>query len=136
MQESEKRLNTKVLTVHEPVHNLSQSEQVAKLPESKLMACRNDLANSRISRFYVQANYEADKTIQKVIKLVKERNATVVSRLPPPWREKFNAFSIDIQVVVFLQFKICICMYNDMVLLSTGFHDTCITIWCYFPQSF
>ena len=123
MQESEKRLNTKVLTVHEPVHNLSQSEQVAKLPESKLMACRNDLANSRISRFYVQANYEADKTIQKVIKLVKERNATVVSRLPPPWREKFNAFSIDIQLVVFLQFKICMRfprhMYKDMVLLST-----------------
>ena len=69
MQESEKRLNTKVLTVHEPVHNLSQSKQTAKLPESKLMACRNDLANSRISRLYVQANYEADKTIQKVIKL-------------------------------------------------------------------
>ena len=108
MQESEKRLNTKVLTVHEPVHNLSQSEQVAKLPESKLMACRNDLAKSRISRLYVQANYEADKTIQKIIKLVKERNAAVISRLPPPWREKFNAFSIDNQGLLYMDHRLVI----------------------------
>ena len=41
------------------------------------------------------ANYFADKTIQRVIAIVKNYNNTAVSRLPPPWREKFQSFSID-----------------------------------------
>ena len=41
------------------------------------------------------ANYSADKTIQRVIAIVKNYNETAVSRLPPPCREKFQSFSID-----------------------------------------
>ena len=43
MQESEKKLHTKVLTVHAPVHKLSQSKQVAKLPERNLMTYQNTI---------------------------------------------------------------------------------------------
>ena len=41
------------------------------------------------------ANYAADKLIQRVISIIKNYNRTAVSRLPSPWREKFQSFSID-----------------------------------------
>ena len=41
------------------------------------------------------ANYVADKLIQKVISLGKNYNKTGVTRLPAPWREKFQSFSVD-----------------------------------------
>ena len=41
------------------------------------------------------ANYAADKTIQRIIAIVKSYNRTAVSRLPSPWREKFQWFSLD-----------------------------------------
>ena len=41
------------------------------------------------------ANYHADKTVQKVISIVKNYNRTAVSRLPSPLREKFQSFSVD-----------------------------------------
>ena len=41
------------------------------------------------------ANYSADKLIQRVIRLVKNYNKTGVTRLPSPWRKKFQAFSLD-----------------------------------------
>ena len=40
-------------------------------------------------------NYAADKTIQKIVALVKNYNRTAVCRLPSPWREKFQSFSLD-----------------------------------------
>ena len=57
------------------------------------MADERNLATSKISKVYSQANYENDKIIQKVIRLVKNKNTANVSRLPPPWREKFPSFS-------------------------------------------
>ena len=91
----EKELNTQVLTVHAPVHKLNQSKQVEKLQESETMAEQLDLANSKISKVYVQANYQSDKTFHKIIILVRGRVLALISRLPPPWREKFNSFSVD-----------------------------------------
>ena len=41
------------------------------------------------------ANYCADKLIQRVIRLVKNYNKTGVTRLPTPWREKVQTFSLD-----------------------------------------
>ena len=35
------------------------------------------------------ANYFVDKTIQRLIAIVKNYNKTTVKRLPSPWREKF-----------------------------------------------
>ena len=80
----EKELNTQVLTVHAPLHKLNQSKRVDKLQESETLAEQLDLANSKISKVYVQANYESEKTIQEIIRLVKDRNVAVISRLPPP----------------------------------------------------
>ena len=51
---------------------------------------------------YVQANHENDRTIQKVIKLVKELVVAVILCLPSPWREKFNSFSVDTQGLLFM----------------------------------
>ena len=77
--------NTQVSTIHASVHTLTQSNQVDKLQDIEKMA---DLANSKISKVYVQANYDSDKTIQKVIRLVKDRNVAVISRLSPSMEGK------------------------------------------------
>ena len=104
-QNRNKESNTQVLTVHASVHTLTQSKQVDQLKDTEKMA---DLANSKISKVYVQANYESDKTIQKVIRLVKDRNVAVISRLPPPWREKFNSFSVDEKGLLFMDQRLVI----------------------------
>ena len=57
------------------------------------------------------ANYHADKTVQKVISIVKNYNRTAVSRLPSPWREKFQSFSVDE--------RDCLYMDNRLVILSS-----------------
>ena len=41
------------------------------------------------------ANYSADKLIQRAISIVKGYNRTAVSRLPSPWRKKFQSFLTD-----------------------------------------
>ena len=41
-----------------------------------------ELSSSRISKVYVRANYDKDRTLQKIIGLL-DRNATQISRLPP-----------------------------------------------------
>ena len=48
-----------------------------------------------INEKLLPANYAADKAIQRVIALVKNHNKTVISRLPSPWREKFQSFSVN-----------------------------------------
>ena len=104
-QNRNKESNTQVLTVHASVHTLTQSKQVDQLQNIEKMA---DLANSKISKVYVQAKYESDKTIQKVIRLVKDRNVAVISRLPPPWRKKFNSFSVDEKSLLFMDQRLVI----------------------------
>ena len=54
------------------------------------------------------ANYHADKTIQKVISIVKSYNRTAVSRLPSPWREKFQSFSVDERVFLYMDNRLVI----------------------------
>ena len=107
-QNGEKELNTQVLTVHASVHKSNQSKQVSKIQESQTMAEQRNLANSKISNVYVHANYESDKTIQKVIRLVKDRKSSVISRLPPPRREKFNSFSVDEKGLLFMDQRLVI----------------------------
>ena len=55
-QNGEKELNTQVLTVHAPVDKMNQSKQVEKTQERETMAQQRDIANSKISNVYVQAN--------------------------------------------------------------------------------
>ena len=52
-------------------------------------------SNKLISERILPAIYVADKLIQKVISLVKNYNKTGVTRLPAPWSEKFQSFSVD-----------------------------------------
>ena len=49
----------------------------------------------KINDSYLPANYEADKMLQKVIHLIKSKEGAKIFRLPAPWREKFNSFSVD-----------------------------------------
>ena len=107
-QNGEKKLNTQVLTVDASVHKSNQSEQAAKIQEGKTMAEQRNLANSKISKVYVQANYESDKTIQKGIRLGEDRNASVISRLPSPWSEKFTSFTVDEKGLLFMNQRLVI----------------------------
>ena len=68
---------------------------VSKQRESKIMQTGASEIIDKINQAYLPANYEADKVLQKVIQLVKTREGSKISRLPAPWREKFNAFSVD-----------------------------------------
>ena len=72
------------------------------------MTSESDLADSRISKVYIQANYENDKIIRKIVRLVKKKNTTIVSRLPPPWREKFPSFSVNEQGLLFMDNRVVI----------------------------
>ena len=59
-------------------------------------------ANSRISRVYVQANYEKDKHLQKIIRLLQNRDSTQIARVPPPWWETFHSLSLDSNNLLYL----------------------------------
>ena len=54
------------------------------------------------------ANYNADKLIQRVIRLVKNYNKSGVTRLPSPWREKFQAFSLDEREFLYMDNRLVI----------------------------
>ena len=119
-QKRNKESNTQVLTVHASVHTFTRSKQVNQLQDTEKMA---DLANSKISKVYVQANYESDKTIQKVIRLVNDRNVAVISRLPPPWRESLTRLASTKKVYYLwirgsLSQKTCARIYFVLSILS------------------
>ena len=102
MEKNGRELNQRVLTVHVSVHKVNHGKQVGNLIEDETMALRHELPSSKFSRVYVQANYKSDRTIQRVIKLVKDQNVAVISRLHPPWREKLKWFSVDAQGLLFI----------------------------------
>ena len=54
------------------------------------------------------ANYRADYLIQRVIRLVKIYTKTGVTRLPSPWREKFQAFSFDDREFLYMDNRLVI----------------------------
>ena len=86
----------------------SISKQNVKVPTSDKMAEAKDLSKSKISQNYVQANYENDRNIQNIIRLIKDKNPAVISRLPPPWREKFNSFSLDSKNLLYMDQRLVI----------------------------
>ena len=65
-------------------------------------------ANSRISQVHVQANYEKDKQLQKLIRLIQNRDSTQIARLPSPWREKFDSLSPDSNNLLYLDGRLVI----------------------------
>ena len=70
--------------------NISQADKMSKFTQIATSEIIEKLNDS-----YLPANYQADKMLQKVISLVKSREGAKISRLPAPWREKFNSLSID-----------------------------------------
>ena len=103
--------------------NEANTKQPIKLQEQ-----RNSLETSKISRSVIKlkarmsqspliralnemllpANYAANKIIQKIIALVKNYNRTAVSRLPSPWREKFQSFSRDEREFLYMDNRLVI----------------------------
>ena len=92
---SQSEARTKVFTVSEQngiallTAKTNKSGKTNNYIQNELMA-----ANSRISKVYVQANYEKDKQLQKVIRIIQNRDFSQIARLPSPWREKFNSLSL------------------------------------------
>ena len=72
------------------------------------MAEQKNLAISKISQVYVRANVENDRLIQNLISPVQNRNAAVIARLPPPWREKFNSFLVDTNGLLYMDNRLVI----------------------------
>ena len=101
-------VNDSVLTVYTPTQSNTISKQNEKVPTSDRMAEAKYLSKSKISQNYVQANYENDRNIQKIIRLIKDKNPAVISHLPPPWREKFNSFSLDSKNLLYMDQRLVI----------------------------
>ena len=70
----EKASVNRIPTVLDKTQTNKVNEIIAKPPENELMAFNNELASSKISNVYRQANAENDRLIQKVIGLVRSRN--------------------------------------------------------------
>ena len=90
-----------VLTIHAPLHKLEKRKQVDPPEQASKMANESNLANSKISEVYNHANYEKTKLF-RVIRLVSNKNTAIVSRVPPPWREKSPSFSVNEQGLLFM----------------------------------
>ena len=69
---------------------MSQADKMSKFTQIATSEIIEKLNDS-----YLPANYQADKMLQKIISLVKSMEGAKISRLPAPWREKFNSLSID-----------------------------------------
>ena len=79
----------KVSSIQAPMQIDSKVEREKAVDKQLIeMAEAKDLTKSKISSVYVKAIAENDRTIQKVINLVLNKNTAVIARLPPPWRKK------------------------------------------------
>ena len=54
------------------------------------------------------AKYAADKDLQKIIEKGKTRKGAKILRLPSPWRENVNSFSVDQKNFVYLDNQLVI----------------------------
>ena len=106
---AKQRVKSKVLSVHAPMqtNNALESAHADKQLEPKKAESANS-PNSKISSVYIKANAENDRVIQKVIRLVQNKNAAVIARLTPPWREKFNSFSVDPNGLLYMDNRLVI----------------------------
>ena len=78
----------------------SQIERVSKMSPSPSIKLLNEKM--------LPANHAADKLIQRVIVLVINYNKTGISRLPSPWREQFQSFSIDSRDFLYMDNRLVI----------------------------
>ena len=87
--ESKERENEQKISAVNNLFKVSQ-RQLNNKRQNKTLEIFN-----KMNHAYSPANYKAAKMLQKVIQLVKTREGAKISRLPAPWREKFNTFSVE-----------------------------------------
>ena len=75
---------------------------------SQIAKTMQNASQSKISKNYIRANYEEDRHLQKMIKLVKSKDAAQIARLPVPWREKFTAFNLDSNNLLYMNERLVI----------------------------
>ena len=75
--------------------NSRESSKIHCAINSSKSSMSGNSAIKLLNEKLLPANYFSDETIQRVIAIVKNYNKTAVSRLPSPWREKFQLFSTD-----------------------------------------
>ena len=101
--ENERQSSEEKAKQHQPIkseHRQNQNETNKSSGGYNLLNRKTDSVNmfttiSKIKESVLPANYEADKNLQKVISLVKNREGGKIWRLPSPWREKFTSLSVD-----------------------------------------
>ena len=101
-RESYARRNERNLSA---VQNLSKTSGQEK---SKMTLNYTSNVFDKINDSYLLANYEADKMLQKVVQLVKIKEGAKISRLPAPWREKFDSFSVDSRNYLYMDKRLVI----------------------------
>ena len=75
---------------------------------SQIVKTMQNASESKISKNYIRANYEEDRHLQKMMKLVKSKDAAQIARLPVPWREKFTAFNLDSNNLLYINERLVI----------------------------
>ena len=102
LRESKTNENEHIISAENKLSN------VRKQRESEIMQTGASEIIDKINEAFLPANYEADKVVQKVIQLVKTREGSKISRLPAPWREKFNAFSVDHRTYLYMDQRLVV----------------------------
>ena len=75
---------------------------------SQIAKTMQNFSESKISKNYIPANYVEDRQLQKMIKLVESKDAAQIARLPVPWREKFTAFNLDSNNLLYMNERLVI----------------------------
>ena len=75
---------------------------------SQIAKTMQNASESKISKNCILANYEEDKHLQKMIKLVKSKDTAQIARLPVLWREKFTAFNLDSNNLLYMNERLVI----------------------------
>ena len=107
-ENSERKNVNSVLTVHAPMQTSKESKEIVNPQNSDEMAFNSEKPVSKISDVHIQANAEDDRIIQKVKSLVQIKNNAIIARLPPPWREKFNSFSVSDNGLLYMDNRLVI----------------------------
>ena len=102
LRESKTNENEHIISAENELSNVSKQQ------ENEIMQTGVSEIIDKINEAYLPANYEADKVVQKVIQLVKTREGSKISTLPAPWREKFNAFSVDHRSYLYMDQRLLI----------------------------
>ena len=107
-ENSERKDVNRLLTVHAPMQTSKESKEIVNPQNRDVMAFNSEKSYSKINDVYIQANAEDDRIIQKVKSLVQNKNNAIIARLPTPWREIFNSFSVSDNGLLYMDNRLVI----------------------------